>query len=46
MLASSGAAGISSVVQLRGGDLRPEVLAPLLIATVSQRWPASLNQEP
>jgi predicted nuclease of predicted toxin-antitoxin system len=35
MLASSGAAG-PSVVQLRGGDLRPEALAPMLIATVAQ----------
>lgn len=35
MLASSGAAG-PSVVQLRGGDLRPEALAPMVIATVEQ----------
>lgn len=35
MLASSGAVG-PSVVQLRGADLRPEALAPSLIATVEQ----------
>lgn len=35
LLASSGAAG-PSVIQLRGGDLRPEALAPVLIATVAQ----------
>lgn len=35
MAIDTGAAG-PSVVQLRGGDLRPEALAPMLIATVAQ----------